>query len=89
MKRLLWMVLGVTMGLSSLGMTTAGPAAAGSTQGAGTHRVLAHVINLHKPYEARLGHTAQSQNTAGTVYVVDQDPSHGRGGTTAPSICVT
>jgi serine protease len=38
------------------------------------------VINLHKAYEARLGHATLGQ-IAGTVYAIGQPPIHGRGGT--------
>jgi hypothetical protein len=68
----------VAAGMSILGLTTAGSATARiaqRAQRAGT----AHVINLHKAYEARLGHTTQGP-IAGIVYGVGQPPITQRGG---------
>jgi hypothetical protein len=63
MKRFLMLLLWVAAGTSIIALTSAGAATAGISQGAGTHRTPAraidlhvHVINLHKAYEARLGH---------------------------------
>ena len=70
----------LAVGVSVLGLTTAGGATAASTQGAGTHRAPVHVINLRQAYEARLGHPTESQ-PPGILYAKpDQPPSHGRGG---------
>jgi serine protease len=56
MKRFLKLLLWVAAGTSTIALTSASPATAGISQGPGTHPALVHVINLHKAYEARLGH---------------------------------
>jgi hypothetical protein len=81
MKRFLMLAPCVAMAISIFGLSSVGSATARVTQGAGAHRATVHVINLHKAYEARLGHTTQSQ-PAGIAYAVGQGPgpSLGRGG---------
>jgi serine protease len=77
------LVPGVTAGISILGLITAGSTTAAITQGAGTHHVPVHVINLHRAYEARLAHSTQNtqEQPAGMFYTQqDQLHSHGRGG---------
>jgi Putative Ig domain/Ricin-type beta-trefoil lectin domain len=69
----------VAVGISILGLTSAGSATARSTQDAGIHRAMVHVINLHKAYEARLGDTTPGP-PAGIVYALGHAPIHGRGG---------
>src|SRR5690242_5614366 len=56
MKRFLMLVLWAAVGASILALTTAGSATAGTAQGTGTHLASVHVINLHRAFEARLGH---------------------------------
>jgi hypothetical protein len=79
MKRSLILVPWVAVGISILGLTSASPATARITQGAGTHGATVHVLNLHKAYEARLGHTTQGK-PAGIAYARGDEPSLGRGG---------
>jgi putative Ig domain-containing protein/ricin-type beta-trefoil lectin protein len=79
MKRSLILVPWVAVGMSILGLTSASPATARITQGAGTHGAAVHVLNLHKAYEARLGHTTQGK-PAGIAYARGDEPSLGRGG---------
>jgi serine protease len=69
MKRFLLLVPWVAAGILILALTTAGSATAGTAQGAGAHRAVAHVVDLHKAYEARLGHTKRSR-IAGIVYPI-------------------
>jgi Ricin-type beta-trefoil lectin domain/Putative Ig domain len=78
MKRLI-LVPCVAVGISILGLTSAGSATARSTPGVGTHHATVHVINLHKAYKARLGDTTPGQ-IAGVVYSLGHAPIHGRGG---------
>jgi hypothetical protein len=83
-KRLLVVMPWVAVGISILGLTTAGTATARITQGAVIHRPPGHVINLHAAYEARLGQTTQSP-MAGIVYATNKQPtSLGRGGNDCP-----
>src|ERR1700722_1101528 len=56
MKRFLKPLLWVAAGASAIAMISAGPAAAGISRAPGVHSDRVHVINLHKAYEARLGH---------------------------------
>jgi Ricin-type beta-trefoil lectin domain/Putative Ig domain len=83
MKRLLVLMPWVAVGISILGLATAGSATAGITQGAGNHRAAVHVINLHEAYEARLGHSTQVQ-PAGVFYAKGLAPIAGRGGNNCP-----
>jgi hypothetical protein len=83
MKRFLVLVPLVAVGILILGLTAAGPATAGSSHGAGTHRVPVHVLNLHKAYEARLGHITQGSPT-GIAYPLGKKPISGRGGNDCP-----
>src|SRR5690349_15095424 len=69
MKRFLLLVPWVVVGILILALTTAGSATAGTAQGTGAHWAVGHVVNLHKAYEARLGHTKQSR-IAGIVYPI-------------------
>ena len=80
MKRFLVLVPWVAVGLLILALTTAGPAAAGTAQGSGAHWIPVHVINLHKAFEARLGHTTHSR-IGGIVYpnVKGKKPLRGQG----------
>jgi hypothetical protein len=80
MKRFLMLLPWVMLGTLILALTSAGSARAGIPHNTGAPRDLAHVINLHKAYEARLGHTTQGK-IAGIVYPTNGGPSHGRGGT--------
>jgi hypothetical protein len=81
MKRLSMLVPLVTAGLLASGLTTTGSATAGIAPGAGGHRALAQVINLHKAYEARLLYAARSRS-AGINYPKRMGPiAPGRGGT--------
>ena len=69
MKRFLLLVPWVAVGILILALTTAGSATAGTAQGTGAHRAVGRVVNLHKAYEARLGHTKKSR-IAGIVYPI-------------------
>jgi Ricin-type beta-trefoil lectin domain/Putative Ig domain len=68
-KRFLVLVPWVALGILVLALIPAGSAAAGTARGTGAHRAVGHVVNLHKAYEARLGHTKQSR-IAGIVYPI-------------------
>ena len=56
MKRFLMPLLWVAVGTSTIALTSASAATAGISRGSGPHPARVHVINLHKAYEARLGH---------------------------------
>jgi len=79
MKRSLILVSCLAAGMSILGLTSASSATARVAQGAGTQRTKVHVVNLHKAYEARLGHSTTGK-PAGVVYAQGQGPLRGRGG---------
>jgi Putative Ig domain/Ricin-type beta-trefoil lectin domain len=77
MKRFLQLLLWVAVGTSTIALTSAGPATAGISQGPGIHPGRVHVINLHKAYEARLGH-AKLGKIAGKFLPFDAKPSLGQ-----------
>jgi len=77
MKRFLMLPLWVAAGTSIIALTSAGPATAGISQGPGTHPAQVHVINLHKAYEARLGH-ARLGKIAGKFPPFGTKPPRGR-----------
>src|ERR1700722_760235 len=79
MKRFLKMVPMVAAGISILALTSAGSATARSTSGADVHGATVHVVNLHKAYRARLGHTTVSP-ISGIVPPTGPPPIAGRGG---------
>lgn len=82
MKRFLMLAPWVAVGISIIGLTSAGSATARVTQSAGIHHGTVHVINLRKTYEARLGHATVSQ-IAGIAYAQGDVPppgTTGRGG---------
>jgi hypothetical protein len=77
MNRFLTLVPSVAAAILTLGLTAAGPAAAGTAQSAGSHGAPVHVINLHRAYEARLGHTKHGR-IAGITYARGKQPKAGR-----------
>jgi Putative Ig domain/Ricin-type beta-trefoil lectin domain len=77
MKRFLISLLWVAVGISTIALTSAGPATAGISQGSGTHPFQVHVINLHKAYEAWLGH-AKLGKIAGEILPVGAKPPRGQ-----------
>src|SRR5690348_4872680 len=79
MKRFLMLVLWAAAGTSILALTTTGSATAGTAQGTGTHLSSVHVINLHKAFEARLGH-AKLRPIAGIVRPRGTKVPQGQGG---------
>jgi Ricin-type beta-trefoil lectin domain/Putative Ig domain len=79
-KRFLVLVSWIAVGAPILALTTAGTATAGIPHGTGAQRAQAHVVDLHRAYEAMLGRTAAG-TIAGIVYPPGMGPSHARGGT--------
>jgi Putative Ig domain/Ricin-type beta-trefoil lectin domain len=76
MKRFLKPLLWVAAGASAIAMISAGSAAAGISRAPGVHPDPVHVINLHKAYEAQLGHVKLGK-IAGKVLPVGAKPALG------------
>jgi Putative Ig domain/Ricin-type beta-trefoil lectin domain len=83
MKRFLKLLLWVAVGTSTIALASAAPAAAGTSHGLGVHPAQVHVINLHKAYEARLGHVRLGK-IAGKFLPLGAKPPRGQ----AASQCV-
>jgi len=86
MRRFAVLVPLVSVGLLASGLAAAGAATAGTTQGAGGHHGVVHVINLGKAFQARLGHAAHTAESgpAGITYPKGMAPIGGRGGNDCP-----